>query len=141
MEMYIGTKILKAEPMNLGDYNEHRGWTITDNENPDKDGFLVEYEDGYQSWSPKEAFDGAYRLCNAMNFGLAMEAARMEKRIARPGWNGNGMYAFCQFPDADSKMTHPYLVMSIPDCPEGDRLLPWQPAQVDIFADDWMIVE
>lgn len=28
MKQYIGTKIIKAEPMNLGDYNTYRKWTI-----------------------------------------------------------------------------------------------------------------
>jgi hypothetical protein len=25
-------------------------------------GYLVQYPDGYESWSPKESFEGAYRL-------------------------------------------------------------------------------
>lgn len=28
----------------------------------DKAGYLVEYEGGYQSWSPKDVFDAAYKL-------------------------------------------------------------------------------
>lgn len=60
MKHYIGVKILKAKPMDLGDYNNQRGWVIPENENPDRPGYLVEYSDGYLSWSPKEIFESAY---------------------------------------------------------------------------------
>jgi len=43
-----------------------------------------------------------------------------------------------QRPDQNSKMTHPYLYMTVPDCEEGTRKLPWQPSQVDLFAEDWI---
>ena len=76
-----------------------------------------------------------------MTFGLVLEAAKIGDQIAREGWNSNGMYLDVQYPDKDSKMTHPYLVMHIPECEEGLRLLPWQPAQVDLFAIDWIIKE
>lgn len=62
MKLYIGTKILKAQPMNLGDYNAHRGWDIPADEDPAKEGYLVQYDNDYQSWSPKEVFEAAYRL-------------------------------------------------------------------------------
>lgn len=62
MKNYIGTKRLKATPMNLGDYNQKRGWSIPDNEDPLREGYFVEYENGYQSWSPKEVFEDSYVL-------------------------------------------------------------------------------
>jgi hypothetical protein len=61
MEKYIGTKILLAQPETLGEYNVRRGWTIPENENPDRAGYFVEYSDGYVSWSPKEVFEEAYQ--------------------------------------------------------------------------------
>ena len=75
-----------------------------------------------------------------MNFGQAIEAVKTGKKVARPGWNGGGMHMEAQFTDENSKMTHPYLFMTIPGCEEGIRLLPWQPAQVDVFAEDWEIL-
>ncbi len=60
MKKYIGTKLIEAEPMTLGAYNVHRGWQIPANEDPEKEGYLVRYPDGYESWSPKEIFDQAY---------------------------------------------------------------------------------
>ena len=46
MDHYIGAKIVLAE-------SELRGGV---------DGYAVIYEDGYRSWSPKDAFERAYRL-------------------------------------------------------------------------------
>ncbi|NFG21974.1 Gp49 family protein [Clostridium botulinum] len=60
MNKYIGTKLLQAKPINLGDYNKYRGWIIPENENPKKEGYLVKYPDGYESWSPKEIFEKSY---------------------------------------------------------------------------------
>lgn len=62
MKTYIGVKILRARPMKLGAYNTLREWKIPENENPHRDGYYLEYADGYKSWSPKEIFEGAYRL-------------------------------------------------------------------------------
>jgi Protein of unknown function (DUF2829) len=75
-----------------------------------------------------------------MNFGQAIEVLKKGGKVARKGWNGKGMFADVQFPDENSKMTHPYIVMHIPECEEGWRALPWQPAQVDVFAEDWIII-
>lgn len=71
MKTYFGTKKLNAKPMTLGEYNTLRGWTIPDNEDPNREGYLVEYLDGaspsnlegftgYVSWTPKEPFEKAY---------------------------------------------------------------------------------
>ena len=73
---YIGVKLQLATPMTLGAYNEHRGWTIPEDEDPEREGYLVKYQndDEYQSWSPKEIFESAYlplhaedgsRICQA----------------------------------------------------------------------------
>jgi hypothetical protein len=60
MKAYIGTKLIHAEPMTRGDYNEYRGWTIPENENPEDEGYFVLYSDDYVSWSPKDVFESAY---------------------------------------------------------------------------------
>lgn len=65
MQTYIGTKIIQAEPLTLGAYNERRGWTIPADEDPAREGYFVSYPDGYVSWSPKEVFEEAYRPVNA----------------------------------------------------------------------------
>ena len=50
MERYIGTKIILAEPETI---------VVSGREN--QVGYKVVYEDGYTSWSPKDAFERAYR--------------------------------------------------------------------------------
>lgn len=60
MRNYIGIKKIKAEPMTRGEYNDFRGWTIPENENPNDEGYLVKYSDGYISWSPKSIFEEVY---------------------------------------------------------------------------------
>ena len=78
MEEYIGTKIIKAEPMNLGDYNNYRGWTIPEDEDPDREGYLVKYPDDYVSWSPKEIFEESYVRTD--NNKLAITAKGMNSK-------------------------------------------------------------
>ena len=60
MKKYIGCKLLKAEPMTRGAYNEYRGWTIPEDEDPEDPGYFVRYSDGYVSWSPKHVFEQSY---------------------------------------------------------------------------------
>ncbi len=66
MKTYIGTKVIQAEPMTRGDYNLKRGWTIPENENPLDEGYLVQYPDGYISWSPKDVFESSYRMSESL---------------------------------------------------------------------------
>jgi len=60
MKKYLGVKLLDARPLTLGEYNDYRGWTIPADEDPAREGYLVRHPDGYESWSPKEAFEVAY---------------------------------------------------------------------------------
>ena len=76
-----------------------------------------------------------------MNFGQALEALKSGKKVQRAGWNGKGMHLEAQYPDAHSKMTHPYAFMTIPECEEGTRRIPYHFAVVDVFAEDWSIIE
>ena len=74
-----------------------------------------------------------------MNFSDALQILLFAKagKIARAGWNGKGMWIQAQFPDADSKMTQPYVFMKTAD----DQLIPWLCSQADLFATDWEIVQ
>jgi hypothetical protein len=60
MNKYIGTKLIEAKEMNLGDYNKFKGWTIPKNEDPKTEGYMVKYSDDYISWSPKDVFEKSY---------------------------------------------------------------------------------
>lgn len=71
-----------------------------------------------------------------MDFSQALVLLKQGKKVTRFGWNGKGMWAATQFPDANSKMTRPYLYLKAVD---GD-LGPWVPSTADLLADDWLMV-
>ena len=87
MKKYVGTKELKAIPMNKEEYCQYRQSEVPLNENPKEEGYLVEYLDGgkpnderhlgYISWSPKDVFEKAYKLIEENN-GVLTEG---EKRV------------------------------------------------------------
>jgi hypothetical protein len=91
MEKYLGVKLISAEPMDSEDAEKllNREFETSYQHYL---GYLVEYEDGYKSWSPKEAFEKAYRKIDNLTFGLAIEALKQGKKITRSGWNGKGMF-------------------------------------------------
>lgn len=154
---YIGTKIVEATPMT----REVAEALLGRNVGGDKtgDGYLVEYEGGYRAWSPKDAFDEAYRLTSGMPFGLALEALKKGKRVARAGWNGKGMWLSlscngtrdvaaenfwsphnAQFAkeNGGSAKVLPSITMKTAT---GEILMGWLASQTDMLADDWMVVE
>lgn len=57
MKKFIGVKLVDAKPMTLGEYNIYRGWDIPADEDPETEGSMVVYKDGYVSWCPKAKFD------------------------------------------------------------------------------------
>lgn len=65
--------------------------------------------------------------------GWAVKELQNGGRVARSGWNGKGMWLELQRPDANSKMTLPYVYMSTA---KGD-LVPWLCSQSDLLATDW----
>ena len=149
MKKYIGTKIIEAEPMSRGAYNEYRGWTIPADENPADEGYLVRYPDGYESWSPKPVFEEAYRQTDCMTFGLAIEAMKKGKKVARVGWNGKNQHI--ELASAISYKNPDGAVVNAEHDAIGNRAVAfcgtsgvqmgWLASQADMLADDWEIVE
>lgn len=72
-----------------------------------------------------------------MDFGDAIRAMRVGKKVAREGWNGKGMWLNMQVPDANSKMSLPYIYMKTAD----GNLVPWLASQTDMLSDDWAMAE
>ncbi|WP_196599044.1 DUF2829 domain-containing protein [Pectinatus frisingensis] len=148
--IYIGTKIIKAE----------RGCDIT-GRTAGKDGYRLQYEDGYISWSPKAVFEKAYRPIDGMNFGLAIEALKLGKKVSRKGWNGKGMFIYLTtgsiIPVINLKQEtakklfgeHALLecdatvnIQSHIDmkAADGSIIIGWLASQTDMLAEDWRIV-
>lgn len=71
-----------------------------------------------------------------MLFGTAIEDLKSGKKVTREGWNGKNMWIALQVPDANSKMTLPYIYVKTV---QGDRV-PWLASQTDVLAEDWTIV-
>lgn len=139
---YIGTKLIQGWPMDRAAYNAYRGWVLPENENGADEGYLVEYLDGgkpndarhagYISWSPKEQFDAAYRQCDAMTFGLAIEALKRGERVARADW-GNGTWLQLV---AGEILRH--LEAWTPET--SGRVPGYLASQTEMLAEDWQIV-
>lgn len=165
---YTTTNPVRAEPMTRGEYNDLRGREVPADENPADEGYLVECLDGstpnvpgragYVSWRPKAQFEAAYRPTTGLPFGLAIEAMRMGKRVARAGWNGRGMWLLMVpgTPSAQLREGSPYreatgleqcdilphIDMWTVDASGRRAMLPgWLASQSDMLADDWYIVE
>ena len=60
MKTYIGTKIIKAEPMDEFTFDIKYGAKDKPGRE-NRNGYHVIYPDNYNSWSPKEVFETAYR--------------------------------------------------------------------------------
>jgi hypothetical protein len=71
-----------------------------------------------------------------MHIGQAVAAMQGGGAVCREGWNGRGMYLRLQRPDANSKMTEPYVYMYTAQ----GGLIPWLCSQADLLATDWMEV-
>lgn len=86
MKKYIGTKTVMAEPMTMGEAYERNllkvGRKPSECET-DKAGYLVECEGGYQSWSPADVFEKAYKVAETpldrMHIEHTEESERYQK--------------------------------------------------------------
>lgn len=161
MKKYIGTKVIKAEPMTLTEAQKVLGREIKP-ATVEEDGYLVEYQNGYKSWSPKSVFEEAYREVGPVNFGCAIDLLKSGVAVRRKGWNGKGLFIVKQVPshiegDIIPKMqslpqiakdilmsrenphidyTNQMLIIN----PDG-RADSWVPSSSDVFAEDWEVVD
>ena len=84
MKKYIGTKQVEAEPMTMGEAYEKRflqAGRVPSEEEKSKDGYHVKYKDGYESWSPSEPFEQAYKVANTFVDRLLIERDELNERL------------------------------------------------------------
>ncbi|MDC4360953.1 DUF2829 domain-containing protein [Acinetobacter baumannii] len=162
--LFVGVKPVLALPMTKEEYNQHRGWEVPENEDPNEKGYLVEYMNGgqpnhaehvgYISWSPADVFKESYRASGSLRFGDAVELLKEGVRVARAGWNGKGMFVVYQkgYPqgipcnkqtaeawgmqEGDLFKVEPYLQIRMAN---GSHAM-WVPSVTDVLAEDWVIV-
>jgi hypothetical protein len=127
---------------------------------PEPGDYLVVYEDGYQSFSPKQAFEDGYTRMettsvplDCLSFGTALAHLKNGRRIARSGWNGKGMFIYHVGPGRYPPSTEagriiaseqpdglvPYLAY-IAMKTVGSAVVPWLASQTDVLAEDWYVL-
>lgn len=82
MKKYIGTKVVKAEPMTITEAQKVLGRELKP-ATLEEDGYLVEYKDGYKSWSPKNVFEEAYKPSDTVLDRLKIERNELRERIEK----------------------------------------------------------
>jgi len=60
MERYVSYKEVEAEPMDR--FTAQKSGLVRDIVESNEHGYKVVYADGYESWSPKDAFENGYKL-------------------------------------------------------------------------------
>lgn len=156
MKTYIGTKIIQAEPAfrvsneNFTNVIHPKTYAIPEDRTGQtwEDGYKVVYPDGYVSWSPKDVFEAAYCQTDTMSFGLAIEAAKMGKKIARSGWNGKNQYV--ELATCVSYKNAAAEIVNVDHQNIGNKALAfvgtsgvqlgWLASQADMLANDWHII-
>ena len=81
-KQYTGTKTIKAVPMEKAEAEKVLGKSITPAK-PGENGYLVEYPDGYRSWSPASVFETAYRVSETHVDRMKIELADLNERICK----------------------------------------------------------
>lgn len=142
---YIGTKEVVA-------------WAADKDGQP---GYSVKYADGYTSWSPKAAFEEAYRTSEpgmeqALTFGDALHYLKLGKKVSRSGWNGKGMWLKLikgrdvqlhnngfgprNEYDHDWREREPRMLPWIGMKTADNGFVPWLCSQTDALANDWCVL-
>lgn len=81
-------------------------------------------------------------------FGGALSALKNGRKVSRKGWYLGGMYLLLQVPDENSKMSLPYIYLTIPGSKGDEQTLdtpahcvPWLASQTDLLSKDWEVIE
>lgn len=159
MKQFLGVKLISAEPqVKMGIPANEETIEQLGSEEVAIDGYKVVYADGYVSWSPADVFEEAYRPIDGLTFGLAIEAMKMGKCVARKCWNGKGMFIYKALPNTVPAEIVPKMVSLSDDTkkliktpisfgavmtivkPDGTADS-WVASSSDTFAEDWFIVD
>lgn len=130
-------------------YDETMGHAICMEKIKDKVWFLLGFLLQTAVHGVKKTETEADRPAYGMTFGVAIEAAKKGKRIARKGWNGKGQYV--ELAKAISYESPTGAVVNAEHDAIGNQALAfvgtsgvqmgWLASQADMLAEDWEIVE
>lgn len=114
MPLYQGTKRMKARPMTKAEYNGYRNWHTPEGEDPNEQGYFVEYVDGgkanderhegYISWSPADVFERAYRPCGSHVERMSIELDELDARSSKLADFVNANTVFATLPEDDQSL-------------------------------------
>lgn len=83
MKKYIGTKEVSATPAWQIEGTVYPKNDVIPRSMNRKDGYKVVYEDGYESWSPKDVFEKAYKPSDTVLDRLKIEWYELRERIEK----------------------------------------------------------
>lgn len=93
LKKYIGTKEVSATPAWQIDGTVYPKDGVVPRSMNRKDGYKVVYEDGYESWSPKDVFEKVYKPSDTVLDRLKIERDELKERIEKiEAILGNGIY-------------------------------------------------
>lgn len=82
-KQYTCIKSVKAQPCDLHTSQTILGRKFYKDDCENMMGYLVEYEDGYTSWSPKSVFDKGYALTETHVDRMKFELTELNERIVQ----------------------------------------------------------
>lgn len=84
MKKYIGTKLVQATPaIRKGGKVYLPTDAIPRTMEQVEEGYKVVYEDGYESWSPKDVFEKAYKVAETFKDRLLIERQDLVERFSK----------------------------------------------------------
>lgn len=87
-----------------------------------------------------------------MTFGEALQELKQGNKVQRTGWNGKGVFLFL-VPGSTFIVNRPPLLGIYPEGTEinyhshvdmktaDNKVVPWLCSQIDMLAEDWVIVD
>lgn len=121
MDKFIGVKLIEAAPA-------HQDAVA---------GYAVRYQNGYESWSPKEPFDQAHQPVTAMSFGVALEMLRVGHAARRREWDESSYIYIHHKP---GRVPERVLLMHVV-WSGTEKIYHWVPTESELLACDWQLIE
>lgn len=110
---------------------------------------VLPYVSDTDFWEAKDTFEEVFAEIDGMDFGLAIEGAKMGRKIARKGWNGKNQYV--ELATNISYVNAAGETVNTDHAAIGNKALVfvgtsgvqmgWLASQADMLAEDWYIVE
>lgn len=86
MKKFIGTKEVEAGPMTMGEAYRRsllQNGEMLNETNKDAPGYYIKYENGYESWSPKDVFDKVYKCSESFLDRLCIERDNLADKLGK----------------------------------------------------------